>query len=182
MNRSLLLSVLLSTAVFACASDPNKAANDAHDEQLKSERNQAQSNADHRSDVKVNAAEVRQENTTDNATGTPAMKNTTEANAKMTEARTVARAKATERLEKVDARIVELKALVDKAGPKAPTSARDSLKTVATQRGLVTNELGRLPTVTDDQFRNATDNLDKQLDTLEGLVKNAGTEVDKIKR
>ena len=77
---------------------------------------------------------------------------------------------------------MELKALVDKAGPKAPTSARDSLKTVATQRGLVTNELGRLPTVTDDQFRNATDNLDKQLDTLEGLVKNAGTEVDKIKR
>ena len=58
----------------------------------------------------------------------------------------------------------------------------DELNTQCLQRGLVTTELGRLPTVTDDQFRNATDNLDKQLDTLEGLVKNAGTEVDKIKR
>ncbi len=182
MNRSLLLSVVLSTAVFACASDPNKAVNDAHDDQLKSERNQAQSNADHRSDVKVNAAEVRQENTTDNAVGTPAMKNTTEAEAKMTEARTVARAKATERLQKLDARVVELKGLIDRAGPKAPTSTRDSLKTVATQRGLVSNEIDHLTTVSNDQFRNATDNLDKQLDTLEGLVKNAGTEVDKIKK
>lgn len=182
MNRSLLLSVLLSTAVFACASDPNKAANDAHDEQLKTERNQAQNAADKRSDVKVNAAEMQQERTADNAAGTPAMKKTTAADSKMTEARTVARAKATERLEKVDARIVELKSLVAKAGPKAPTSASDSLRTVATQRGMVTNELDRLPTISDDQFRNATDNLDKQLDTLEGLVKNAGTEVDKIKK
>jgi len=182
MNRSVFLSVLLSTSVLACATDPNKAANAAHDEQLGAERNQAQSNAADRSDEKVNAAGAQQENTTGNAVGTPAMKNTTEADARMTEARTVARAKATERMEKVDARVVELKALLDKAGAKAPTSARDVLKPVDTQRGIVASEIARLSNVTDDQFRSATDNLEKQLDTLEELVENAGTEVEKIKK
>lgn len=182
MNRSLLLSALLSTALFACASDPAKKADDAHDEQLKTERKQQENAADQRSDTRVNAADMQKDQTTANATGTSAMKKTTAADAKMTEARQVARAKATERLEKVDARMVELKALVDKAGAKAPTSARDSLQTVTTQRSMVTNELDRLPNVTDDQFGGAKDNLDKQLDALEGLVKKAGTEVDKIKK
>ncbi len=181
-NRSLLLSALLSTAIFACGSDPNKQAEDAHDSQLKSERKQQENAADNRSDARVNAAEVQKDQTTANASGTPAMKKTTAADAKMTEARQVARAKATERLEKVDARIGELKALVDKAGAKAPTSARDSLQTVMTQRSMVTNELDKLPNVSDDQFGNATKNLDLQLDTLDGLVKKAGTETDKIKK
>jgi hypothetical protein len=181
-NRSLLLSALLSTALFACASNPNKDAEDAHDAQLKSERKQQENAADNRSDARVTAAEVKQENTAASATGTPAMQKSTAADAKMTEARSVARAKATERLEKADARSKELKALVDKAGPKAPTSARDSLQTVATQRSMVANELGRLPTVTDDQFDNAKNNLSLQLDTLENLVKKAGDEVDKIKK
>lgn len=181
-NRSLLVSALLSTALFACASDPNKQAVDAHEAELKSERKQQENAADNRSDARVTAAEVKQENTTSSATGTPAMQKSTSADAKMTEARTVARAKATERLDKADARTAELKALVDKAGPKAPTSAHDALKTVATQRGMVTNELGRLPTVTDDQFDNAKNNLSTQLDTLEGLVKKAGDEVGKIKK
>ena len=182
MNRSLLLSALFSTALFACASDPAKKADDAHDEQLKSERKMQENAADNRSEARVNAADVQKDQTTANAAGTPAMKKTTAADAKMTEARQVARAKGTERLEKLDARMTELKGLVDKAGAKAPTSARDSLQTAATQRGIVANELDRLPNVTEDQFSNAKDNLDKQLDTLDGLVKKAGTEVDKIKR
>ena len=181
-NRSLVLAALLSTALFACAGDPNQKAEDAHDAQLKTERKQQENAADNRSDARVNAAEVQKDTTTANASGTPAMKKTTAADAKMTEARSVARAKATERLEKVDARVVELKALLDKAGPKATTSARDSLQTVMTQRSMVTNELDRLPSVADDQFEGAKTNLSTQLDALEGLVKKAGTELDKSKK
>jgi len=180
-NRSLLLPAIFSAALFACAGDPNKQANDAHDAELKSERKDQQSAADQRGDTRVNAAEVKRDDTNAVATGTPATKNTTAADAKMTEARDVYRAKSTERLEKVDARIVELNALLAKAGTKATTSARDAMKTVSTQRGMVTTALDRLPTVANDGFKQAQDSLDSQLDALEGLVKKAATEVEKKK-
>ncbi|CAN5758200.1 hypothetical protein BH11MYX4_BH11MYX4_11850 [soil metagenome] len=181
-NRSLLLSGLFSAALFACAGDPNKQANDAHDAELKSERKQQQSAADERADTRVNAAEVKRDDTNAVATGSTATKQTTAADAKMTEARDVYRAKATERLEKVDARIVEMKALLAKAGAKATTSARDSVQTVLTQRGMVTTSLDRLPTVSNDGFKQAQDSLDSQLESLEGLVKKAAAEVDKSKK
>jgi hypothetical protein len=184
-----LLSVFLCTLV-ACAGDPAKQADSAHDAELKSERKEIENSADNRGAARVNAAEAQRDTTDAVATGnntTPATKtnasaNATMADAKMTEARDVARAKATERLEKLDAKTSELRQLVDKAGGKAPTAARDSLKTVDTQRGLVTGALDQFPKVSNDDFKQARTSLDTQLDILEGLVKKATTEVGKIKK
>jgi hypothetical protein len=181
-TKRLLGAGLFSIALFACAGDPNKQANDAHDAELKSERKQTQNNAEKRSDNRVDAAEAQRDTTDANASGTSARKNSVQADSKMTEARTVYRAKATERLEKADARTAELTALVEKAGAKATTSSRDALKTVETQRGLVTRELDQLPQQSDDDFKQAQTSLDTQLDNLEGLVKQTGKEVDKFKK
>jgi hypothetical protein len=181
-GRRLFAAGLFSISVFACASDPSKQANDAHDAELKSDRKQLQSEADQRSDVRVNAAEAQRDNTEATATGTKAGKASTVADANLTEARAVYRAKATERLEKADARTTELKALVDKAGGKATTASRDALKTVETQRGMVTRELDQIPTVGNDAFNHAKTSLDTQLDSLEGLVKKAADEVGKFKK
>lgn len=181
-TRLFLGAGLFSMALLACAGDPAKQANDAHDAELKSERKQTQDNADNRSEARVNAAEAHRDHTDANASGTSAKKDRVEADSKMTEARTVYRAKSTERLEKADAKTAELKALVEKAGGKAPTSARDSLRTVETQRSLVTQELDRLTKVSNDDFKAAQTSLDTQLDNLEGLVKKSADEVGKIKK
>ncbi len=175
-----LLSLSLCS-VAACAGDPAKQADSAHDAELKSERKENQSNAEGRGDTRVNAAEAQRDNT-DATAGGGANGNATKADAKMTEARDIARAKSTERLEKLDAKTTELSQLVAKAGGKAPTAARDSLKTVQTQRGLVATALDQFPTVSNDDFKQAKTSLDTQLDILEGLVKKATTEVGKIKK
>ena len=182
MTKRVLGIGLFSIVLFACAGDPNKEANDAHNSELKADRKQEQKEADSRSETRVQAAEAQRGATEATATGTPATKDRTGADAKMTEARDIYRAKATERLEKSDARTSELKAIIDKAGPKATTASRDSLAMIFTQRGLVTRELERLPTVSGDDFKPAKQSLDTQLDTLEGLVKKTATEVDSFKK
>lgn len=182
MTIKVLSAGLFTLGLLACAGDPNKQANDARDGELKSDRKQEQANADGRGEARVNAAEAQRANTDATATGAPATKDRVSADAKLTEARDIYRAKSTERLEKADARAAELKALVDKAGGKAPTAARDALKTVDTQRSLVTKELEQLPRIANDDFKQAKTSLDTQLDNLEGLLKKAGNEVDKIKK
>lgn len=181
-RRLLVGAGLLSLSLFACAGDPNKQANDAREGELKAERKQLQATADDRSDTRVQAAEVQRDSTEANTTASGAKKERVNADAKLTEARAIYRAKATERLEKVDARTAELKALVEKAGAKATTSSRDSLKTVETQRSQVTRALDGLPAMADDDFKTAKSSLDKQLDDLEGLVKKTATEVEKFKK
>ena len=183
-KRLVLVGILplCFSLVSGCASDPNKEANDAHTAELKSERKQVQATADQRADQRVANAEVIRENTAATATGTTASKDSTEADAKLTEARTVYRAKATERLEKADAKTSELKQLVDRAGAKATTSSRDSLQTVNTQRAMVTKQIDQLPRVENDNWQNAKARLDAELDTLEGLVKKASDEVGKFKK
>jgi len=180
-KRLLLAGILPLSLLMACAADPAKDANDAHNAELKAERKTVQNTADDRSEQRVAAAEVVRENTVATAGGTEASKDSAGADAKLTEAQTVYRAKATERLEKVDAKTSELKQLIDKAGAKATTSSRDSLKTVDTQRTMVTKELEQLPRVANDNWKQATKSLDAQLDTLEGLVKKTANEVGKFK-
>lgn len=182
IQRPLLAAGFLSVFVFACASDPNKQADDAHNAELKSERKQEQQNADNRSESRVNAAEVQRDNTEAKATGTSATKDRINADAKLTEARAIYRAKATERLEKADAKTAELKALVDKAGAKATTASRDSLKTVETHRTTVTGDLAQLPQVPNENWEGAKTSLDGKLDSLEALVKKAASDVDKFKK
>lgn len=179
--RLFLGAALFTLGLFACA-DPNKQANDAHDSELKSERKQMENTADDRKGARVTAAEGQRNDSEANATGSPAKKDRIDADAKLTEARDVYRAKATARLEKLDARTSELKQLVDRAGGKASTASRDALKTVETQRGLVTRELDLLPKQANDDWDHAKTSLDTQLDNLEGLVKKAGSEVDKFKK
>lgn len=183
MTKRLLLGMgLFSMALFACAGDANKQADDAHDAELKAQRKQIQGTAEERGDQRVAAAEHQRDTTEATAGGSSASQNRAGADAKMIESRDIARAKFTERLEKADAKTSELKSRVDKAGGKAPTAARDALNTVATQRSLVTRELDLLPKVSNDDFAKAKTSLETQLDNLEGLVKRAADEVDKIKK
>jgi hypothetical protein len=180
MTKRLLLGAgLFSLSMFAlaCAGDPNKQANDAHDAELKAERKQVQATAEERSDTRVTAAEQQRAVVSNNASGSSASQNATEADAKMNESRNVYRAKATERLEKLDAKTSELRQLVDRAGGKATTASRDALKTVDTQRSLVTRELDGLPKLSNDAFAQGKTSLDTQLDNLEGLIKKAENEV-----
>jgi hypothetical protein len=182
-NRCLLLLLLgvLPSAALACASDPNKEANDAHNAELKSERNEKQAAADDKSDRREATAGAQRDMTTANATGSPANKDKIGADAKMKEARDVSRAKATERLEKADARTTELKAIVKRSGAKATTASRDSLNTVDTQRALAKQSIDQLASASNDDWERAKSNTDAQLDTLEGLVKKTSDEVDKFK-
>ncbi len=175
-----LLAAAFATAVFACASDPAKKADDAHDAQLKTERKQEENSAENRSDARVNAAEVQRDNAAPRTAGTK--DSATAADAKLQAARDVYRAKATERLEKVDARTVELKQLVTKAGAKASTASRDSLATVDTQRSMVATDLAQFPSVANDDFEKAKSSIDQKLDALEGLVKKAAKDVDAFKK
>lgn len=179
IKRPLLAAALLAS-VLACGSDPNKQAEDAHDAQLKTERKQQENGAEDRSDARVKAAEQQRDTASPRAAGTTP--STTAADAKLQEARDVYRAKATERLEKVDARTMELKQLVQKAGAKATTASRDSLTTVDTQRAMVQKDLAQFPTVSNDDFQKAKASIDNQLDALEGLVKKAAKDVDAFKK
>jgi hypothetical protein len=181
-TRLLLGAGLFTMGLLACAGDPNKQANDAHDAELKSERKQVQNTADDRSDARITNAEAQRSATEANAGGTSASQNSVAADAKMTEARDVYRAKATGRLEKLDARTSELRQLVDRAGGKATTASRDALKTVDTQRSLVTRELDLLPKLANDDWDKGKTSLDTQLDNLEGLIKKAANEVGKFKK
>ncbi len=182
MTRRLLLAFVASTWVLACASNPAKGADDAHDAQLESERKQQQAHADDRSDARQNAAEAQREASEESATGSAATRDRVGADATMTEARALHRAKATERLEKADARATELRTLIAKAGGKASTSSRDAMKTVDTQRTMVVSEMDRLSRATTESWGPAKDGVDAQLDTLEGLVKKAGDEVSAFKK
>jgi hypothetical protein len=187
MRLSLLgcLVASLSVASFACASDPNKDAKNARDAELEAQREHRQDVAENRGDQRVGAAEAKRENTentADHSGNSDATKDRVSADAKLTESREVYRAKASERLEKLDARTSELKTLLARAGAKATTKARDSMRTVETQRSSVTHDLEQLPKVSDDAFAGAKSHLDSQLDTLEGLVKKTAKDIDESKR
>ena len=67
------------------------------------------------------------------------------------------------------------------AGAKAPTSARDSITTVDTQRTLVQRDLDAFPSVANDAFEGAKSHLDSDLDTLEQLIDKSDKEVSKMK-
>ncbi len=181
-RTSLLLGLFSVTSLLvACASDPAKEANDAHNAELKSDRKAQQAAADDKSDRRQDSAEAQKDSTSANAQGGDASRKTVAADAKMKEAREVARAKATERLEKADARTSELRTIVTKAGGKATTASHDALTTVDTQRKAAKMSIDQLAQVPDDGFESAKSNTNSQLDTLEGYVKNAGKEVDKFK-
>ena len=181
MNR-LFVTGLLATALFACAADPNKQANDAHDAELASQRKATETGAEQRSESRVNAAEVVRENTVATAGGTEASQESAAAGAKMKESRDVFRAKATARLEKLDARTAELKANIERARGQATTASRDALKTIETQRSMATRDLDQLPRVANEEWSRAKSSLDTQLDTLEGLVKKVATEAERFKK
>lgn len=176
---SIFLAIPLT--LLACASDPNKEANDAHNAELKSQRQDREAVAEAKGDQREKAADNQQKATTANAVGSEATKDRVEADAKLKEAREVARSKANERLEKADARTAELKAIVDRKGAKATTASRDALAAVDKQRLNTTQAIEKISVANNDGLDSAKSNADSQLDTLESYVKQAGKEVDKFK-
>ncbi len=99
----------------------------------------------------------------------------------MTEERQVALAKATERLEKADARTNELRSYVNRAGGRATTAARDSIRAVETQRTAAKVSIDDLSKSDDASFERARESADRQLEVLEGYVKRAGQDVEEFK-
>lgn len=182
---SLITCLVVTLASVGCASDPNKNASDAHDAELKAQREQNQTAAGNAGDRREDAAEQRRENVENTAAssgGGSATKERVGAEAKLNEAREVYRSKATERLAKLDAKTAELKTLIDRAGSKATTKSRDSLRTVDTQRAAVTRDIDQLRSVPDDNLAAARTNVETQLDTLDGLVKKTAKDVEEFKR
>ncbi len=176
-----LITSLLITALCACASDPNKNAQDAYHAELKDNRQQQQSAMSDQTDAKLKSAEARQENTTAPAGATDATKTRVEADSKVTQQRAVYKAKATERVEKADARLTELKMIVTRAGGKATTVSRESIATSDTQRDAAKRDIDALDRVAADDWKRAETQIETQLETLESYVKLAAKEVDKFK-
>ena len=180
MKTSFLAFAFLG-ALAACSSDPNKKADEAANAELDANRKAQQDQADSRKDAKINAAEKAQDNTKAPAGASDATQNRVEADSKVVEARRIYKAKATARLEKVDARSTEMKGVLDNAGGKASLQARESVATVDRQRGAVRRDIDMLDQVPADGWNDATKHCDSDLDTLEGYLKKATNEVDKAK-
>ena len=179
--KTSLLAFAFVGALAACSSDPNKKADDAHNAELESNRKVEQNQAESRKDANVKAAEHAQDSTAAPAGASTATQNRVVADSKVVEARRIYKAKATERLEKVDARSSELKGVLDHAGGKASLQSRESVATVDRQRGAVRRDIDGLDQVAADGWKDATARCDSDLDALEGYVKQAGKEVDKTK-
>lgn len=178
MKRAIVFGVI-SIAAIACASDPNKKVNEAQDDQLKSERKSEQAAAEYRKDYTTDLAKDQRKQTVDNGVpGDHADQKRLKADAKMTEARQVALAKANARLEKCDAKVNELRAKVNRAGGKATTASRDQLQSVETQRLATKMSIDTMAQSDDESFKSTKDNVENQLDVLEAYVKRADKEVD----
>ncbi len=185
MTTKRLLSTTGATIAIllvGCAGDRNRQANDAREAELAEQRERQEARAEQRSETRIQSAEMERERTEATATGSPATQDRVEADAQLVEARASYRAKATERLEKLDAKTAELKALVAKAAGKASTSARDALRTADSQRAIVARQVDDLPRVANENWERAKSNLDQQLDTLERFVERAENEVDDIEK
>ena len=167
--------------ISGCASDPNKEANDAHNAELKSERKGRENAAEQRGDRREDFAEQERKAQVQQGVGSEATRDRQEADAKMIEARSKAKSKAMERLDKSDAKAAELKSIVTRSGAKATTAAHDSLNLVDQQRQQAKISIDQLANSRDDAFEQMKSNTDTQLDTLEGYVKKAEDEVKKFK-
>lgn len=181
MKRAILLGAL-SIAAVACHSDPNTQVNSAQQAQLESQRKHEEQASTDRKDYLVDDAENQRKGIV--AQGVPgdhADQKRLKADAKMTEARRVAVAKADDRLQRADARTNELKALVNQAGGKATTQSRDALQAVDNQRVAAQMSINQMTSTDDAGFKQAKDYSESQLDTLEGYVKRAEKEVDAFK-
>lgn len=177
-----LALVFVAAVAAGCSSDPNKNANDAHDAQLDAQRQQEQRAADANRDQQISAAKTDRKSADEAvAQSDRQTKNGTDADAKMVEARRVASAKALDRLYKADAKTEELRALINHAGGRATTQSRDALQAVDQQRVQAKQACDWLSNSTDDQFLTAKQTANTQLDTLEGYIKQASSEVDKFK-
>lgn len=185
MKRSLpLLGFLgaIALGVTACASDPNKRANEAHDAETKARREAQVERADERSEVAQEQAAYDRRVTAASAEGqNEATHDRVKADAKVVEAREKAKAKSIERLEKADARANELRTVVARAGGKATTKSRDALAAVDSQRLQAKMSIDQLSSAPPDDLERAKDYADHQLDTLEGYVERAADEVDDFK-
>lgn len=180
-KRAIILGCI-SIAAIACHSDPNTKVNDAQDEQLKAQRKNEQNTAEARKDYTTANAEEQRKSTV--AYGSPtneADSNRLKADAKMTEERQVAIAKANARLEKCDAKTNEIRAQINKSGGRATTASRDSLQAVETQRYAAKTSIDSLSKSDDASFKQAKDSTDSQLDTLEAYVKKTDKEVESFK-
>jgi hypothetical protein len=174
-----IASALVLTGLVSCSNGSNQDVRDARAAELEAVREQRQQEAEQRREQMVESADAREDAVEELAEGLPPeTEERLDAEADFMEDREVFRADARERLEKIDARITELQALVDQAGYRATLEAKRSLDEAKTQRDLVQQQIDRLPTVTSDQWMSATTMVEERLDELAALVEEASDEVE----
>ena len=180
IKTSFVFGALVAVAAATgCASDPNKEVKTAQADEATEMRKARVEGAEERKDAKIDSVEDRNKREDKRAEGLPAgTDKRVEAQSDMRAERDKYLARSVARLEKSEARIDAARRKVDIAGAKASPSVRDRIRTADTQKSLVKGELDQLRTVSDDRWKASTENLDKHLDDLETLAKEAESKAD----
>lgn len=176
------LLAVMGMFAMGCASDPGKEVREA-------KYNEAEANADRRentaeaqraqADKDAEIARKQREASAEHLA--PASENRADVQAKVTEQRANYDAKATERLDKADAGIAEVKSKMKVAGARTPSEVRGKVDTAVTARDNVSKQLATLRGTSNDQWKSASEDLDKRFDELEGLVDQAKKSASKLK-
>ncbi len=180
MKTAFVFGTLVAlSAATGCASDPNKEVKTAQAEEATEMRKARVDGAEDRKDAKVDNAEARKDREEKRAEVLPTgTQDRVDAQANMRAERDKYVARATARYQKSDARIDAARRKVDIAGAKASPSVRDRIRTADTQKSLVKGEMDQLTSVSDDHWKASTEKLDKHLDDLETLAKEAESKAD----
>jgi hypothetical protein len=181
-KKSTLIFLSLAASMIGCGANgnPAKDVEEAREDQIEAARQEREESAELKKEQAEERAEQRYEHAEEqHARLPPAAENVANAEAKMTEQRAVYQADATARLEKSNARLAAAKAKLDKT-PAAPREARRQLEIATTQRDLAKSELDSVRSVSNDQWKDATEKVNKSLDQLETMVGRAEEAVNKL--
>lgn len=174
-----IASAVVLTGLVSCSNRSSQDVRDARAAELEAVREQREQQAELRREQAEESADVREDAVEELAEGLPPeTEERLNAEADFMEDREAFRAESRARLEKLDARIIELQALVDQAGYRATLEAKRSLDEAKTQRDLAQQQIDRLSAITSDQWTSATTMVEERLDELAALVEEASDEVE----
>jgi len=170
--KSAYILLPLAALMIGCGGNgnPAKDINDAREEQIEANREEREERAEQKQEHAEERAEQRYNQAEEQHAKLPsADQNVANAEAKMIEQRSIYQSEATAKLEKANARIAAAKAKLDKARA-APLEARNQLEVAVTQRDSTKTAIDNLRNVSNEQWKDATEQVNKSLDQLESLV------------
>jgi hypothetical protein len=183
MRTAILMSLMLTSSVLACASDPNKELKDAQEAQAEAARERRVEQVEQAKDNRLDRIETRTDQIGQRAENMlpEGAEQRAKAQAEMMAARQTFQANAQARLQKADAGLVEVRRKMDIAGGRVPLSLRDEVNLVERERASLRGDLGRLPMVTHDRWGEETKRIDTRLDSLEGSIDAVTSRVDGLR-